>query len=293
LPTSDHVEHETKMDVAHARYWPHRVCTQWLNASTDISSQPTEGKSTVVVERYSSGRKPVDLAAIILDTGVPSGEGLVEVDGLRQPVGAGSTIVATAIGLALVASCGERLAAEGYPLVQSVRAAANEHVAHAFATKASSDHCTDQTESASESRACNLHNDVSSLRKYTPASRTASPSIGWYTSSGGERRAYAAGHWSASRQWSSKRPHQCGRLPASSSITSVSGAAWSRAWSPGHSAGCRRHSGPESARPSAYGGSEPGDWLRGAPCPQKAWLAGQAEEAVSSCATLANLMRLA
>jgi uncharacterized phosphosugar-binding protein len=83
------------------------------------------------VARHSSGHKLVDLADIILDTGVPRGEGLVEVDGLRQLVGAGSTIVASAIGLALVASCAARLAAEGYPLVQSMRADTDEHVAHA------------------------------------------------------------------------------------------------------------------------------------------------------------------
>lgn len=80
--------------------------------------------------RHSSGQKLIDLADHILDTGVPRGEGLVEIDGLSEPVGAGSTVVATAIGLALVASCAEQLAAAGYPLVQSVRAEANEHAAY-------------------------------------------------------------------------------------------------------------------------------------------------------------------
>lgn len=82
------------------------------------------------VARHSSGHKLVDLADIILDTGVPSTEGLVEVEGLREPVGAGSTIVATAIGLALVVSCAEQLADDGHPLVQSVRTEADEHVAY-------------------------------------------------------------------------------------------------------------------------------------------------------------------
>jgi uncharacterized phosphosugar-binding protein len=81
--------------------------------------------------RHSSGCKLVDLADIILDTGVPSRDGLVEVHELSEPVGAGSTIVATAIGLALVVSCAEQLADDGYPLVQSIRAEADEHVAYA------------------------------------------------------------------------------------------------------------------------------------------------------------------
>ncbi|MGH2443082.1 MAG: sugar isomerase domain-containing protein [Chloroflexota bacterium] len=81
--------------------------------------------------RHSSGKKLIDLSDYLLDTGVPSGEGLVNVTGLPEPVGAGSTVVATAIGLALVSSCAARLAASGYPVVQSVRAAASEHAAYA------------------------------------------------------------------------------------------------------------------------------------------------------------------
>ncbi|HEX6509423.1 MAG TPA: sugar isomerase domain-containing protein [Chloroflexota bacterium] len=80
--------------------------------------------------RHSSGKKLLDLADYVLDTGVPRSEGLVEVEGLPEPVGAGSTIVATAIGLALVVSCADHLAANGYPVVQSVRAEANEHTAY-------------------------------------------------------------------------------------------------------------------------------------------------------------------
>lgn len=81
--------------------------------------------------RHSTGRKLVDLAGYVLDTGVPPGEGLVAVEGLSEPVGAGSTLVATAIGLALVSSCAGHLTAAGYPVVQSVRADANEHRAYA------------------------------------------------------------------------------------------------------------------------------------------------------------------
>jgi uncharacterized phosphosugar-binding protein len=76
--------------------------------------------------RHSSGKRLVDLAELVIDTGVPRGEGLVEIDGLPQAVGAGSTVVATAIGLALVASCAERLAQRGHPIVQSVRGESDE-----------------------------------------------------------------------------------------------------------------------------------------------------------------------
>lgn len=80
--------------------------------------------------RHSSGKKLTDFADVVIDTGVPRGEGLVGVDGLPEAVGAGSTVVACALGLALVASCAEQLVRRGHPLVQSVRGEANEHLAY-------------------------------------------------------------------------------------------------------------------------------------------------------------------
>jgi uncharacterized phosphosugar-binding protein len=80
--------------------------------------------------RHSSGCKLSELADVVIDTGVPRGEGLIEVDGLAQPVGAGSTVVATAIGLALVAACAEELVRLGHPVVQSARGEVDEHRAY-------------------------------------------------------------------------------------------------------------------------------------------------------------------
>jgi uncharacterized phosphosugar-binding protein len=91
-----------------------------------IMSSETSGSRP----RHSSGKKLSDLADVVIDTHVPAGEGLVDVPGLAEAVGAGSTVVATAIGLALVASCADRLVQLGHPLVQSVRAEANEHLAY-------------------------------------------------------------------------------------------------------------------------------------------------------------------
>ena len=87
-------------------------------------------ETAAATSRHSTGNKLVDLADYVIDTGVPRGEGLVEVDGLAEPVGAGSTIAATAIGLALVAACAEQLVQLGYEVVQSVRGESNEHLAY-------------------------------------------------------------------------------------------------------------------------------------------------------------------
>lgn len=86
--------------------------------------------------RHSSRHKLVDMADVILDTGVPPADALIAVKGLSAPVGAGSTVVATALGLAVVSACAEKLATSGFPLVQSVRAEGNEHIAYTNVYKA-------------------------------------------------------------------------------------------------------------------------------------------------------------
>lgn len=90
-----------------------------------LSSEAAAGGS-----RHTSGTKLSELADVVIDTGVPRGEGLVEVEGLREPVGAGSTVVAAAVGLALVAACAQQLVARRHPIVQSVREEKDEHKAY-------------------------------------------------------------------------------------------------------------------------------------------------------------------
>ncbi len=80
--------------------------------------------------RHSSGYKLIDLADFLIDTGVPAGDGLIAVEGLSERVGAGSTVVGTAIALSLVTACAEQLAAAGHPIVQSTRAETGELVAY-------------------------------------------------------------------------------------------------------------------------------------------------------------------
>ncbi len=80
--------------------------------------------------RHSSGLKLSDLADLTIDTNVPRGEALVDVDGLDEPVGAASTVLAMSAALAVVSRTAQLLVSDGHPLVQSVRAERNETAAY-------------------------------------------------------------------------------------------------------------------------------------------------------------------
>lgn len=91
-----------------------------------ISSSHASGAAA----RHSSGQRLSDLADYTIDTGAPRGEALVDVDGLAEPVGAASTVLAMAAALAVVARTAELLVGSGHPLVQSVRAEKDETSAY-------------------------------------------------------------------------------------------------------------------------------------------------------------------
>lgn len=80
--------------------------------------------------RHTSGRKLSDLADLTVDTFSPRGEALVEVAGLDEPVGAATTVLATAAGLAVVSRTAELLVQAGHPVVQSVRVDTDETTAY-------------------------------------------------------------------------------------------------------------------------------------------------------------------
>ena len=80
--------------------------------------------------RHSSGLKLSDIADLSIDTYSPRGEALVDVDGLAEPVGAATTVLAMSAGLAAVARTAELLVTAGHPIVQSVRAERNETEAY-------------------------------------------------------------------------------------------------------------------------------------------------------------------
>ena len=68
--------------------------------------------------KHSSGQKLFDVADITIDNGTPAGDALVNIEGMTDPVGPGSTIGATAVTNALKVEIAQRLVQKGIqPLV--------------------------------------------------------------------------------------------------------------------------------------------------------------------------------
>ena len=67
--------------------------------------------------RHSSGRRLPDVADVTIDNGSPGGDAMVEVEGLDDPVGPGSTLGAAAVVNALKCLVADRLTRRGAPPV--------------------------------------------------------------------------------------------------------------------------------------------------------------------------------
>ncbi len=65
--------------------------------------------------KHSSGKKLIDVADIVLDNGTPGGDAMVEIEGLEDPVGPGSTIGGAAIVNALKCLIADKLTRMGKP----------------------------------------------------------------------------------------------------------------------------------------------------------------------------------
>lgn len=65
--------------------------------------------------RHSSGQKLTDVADLVIDSGVPVGDAILELDGLETKVAASSTALGAALMNAIVAQTTEDLLTLGYP----------------------------------------------------------------------------------------------------------------------------------------------------------------------------------
>ena len=88
---------------------------------------------------HSSGKRLPDIADVTIDNGAPAGDAMVRVEGLRDPVGPGSTIGAAAVTNALKCLIAEKLAALGKPPIVLT----SSHFIGSEASKQQFDDCYD------------------------------------------------------------------------------------------------------------------------------------------------------
>ncbi len=69
--------------------------------------------SSQVESRHSSGKRLYEIADVVVDTGVPLRDAAVDIEGVDDPVGPTSTVVAVAAAHAIVTATVEELAARG------------------------------------------------------------------------------------------------------------------------------------------------------------------------------------
>ena len=88
---------------------------------------------------HSSGKKLADVVDLVIDNCVPAQDALVPIQGWKAPVGAGSTVAAVTISMALVAQLAAELARRGLtppvfvsPNVPDIPADNNRHVFQAY-----------------------------------------------------------------------------------------------------------------------------------------------------------------
>jgi len=66
------------------------------------------------VSRHSSGKKLVDVVDLVVDSRVPAGDAILQLDGMDAGVGASSTVLGAALMNAMVAQVAENLLASGH-----------------------------------------------------------------------------------------------------------------------------------------------------------------------------------
>ena len=69
--------------------------------------------SSAASSRHSSGKRLYEVADVTIDTGVPSADAALRVEGVPHPLGASSTSITIAIAHAIVTATAEKLAARG------------------------------------------------------------------------------------------------------------------------------------------------------------------------------------
>lgn len=101
---------------------PIELAIEARNRGAKVIAVTSAGNYRDAASRHSSGRKLADVADVTIDSRVPVGDAILELDGLDAPVAASSTALGAALMNALVAQTAEALLAAGHqpPVIVSM-----------------------------------------------------------------------------------------------------------------------------------------------------------------------------
>ncbi len=94
---------------------PIEIAAGFRERSVPVVAVVSQQHLDASTSRHPSGKKLVDFADIVLDTGAPAGDSMVEIDGLETPVAPGSTIGGVLLINAIKAEVADRLTRRGLP----------------------------------------------------------------------------------------------------------------------------------------------------------------------------------
>lgn len=94
---------------------PIEIAEEFQKRGVKVVALISEQHSVASTSRHADGRKLQDFADLVLDTGAPVGDAMVEIEGLETPVSPGSTVGGCLIVNAIKAEIAERLTRAGQP----------------------------------------------------------------------------------------------------------------------------------------------------------------------------------
>ena len=94
---------------------PIEIAEEFQKAGVRVVGLISQEHSDASTSKHTSGKKLSDFSDLILDTGAPIGDAMVEIEGLDTPVSPGSTIGGALIVNAIKAEVADRLVKAGQP----------------------------------------------------------------------------------------------------------------------------------------------------------------------------------
>ena len=94
---------------------PIEIAQEFQNIGLKVVAMISRQHSEATDSRHESGRKLQDFAELVIDTGAPSGDAMVQIEGIKTPVSPGSTVGGCMLINAIKGEVAARLTKAGQP----------------------------------------------------------------------------------------------------------------------------------------------------------------------------------